>query len=240
MVELKLPDNTKRFLEEYNPNHGGLSDKFEVEKVDSEAMKDYMNCFKEWNNKRELTKLTNYLDTYQLVNNYEPTSVNLKNIQDFIYKVEDYYKILPDYAGLFLSYLSNELCSEEKITLEIEKPWNLLGFKNSKILEIDGNCGGECGYKNERVFVVNGDCGHFCGYRNERVIVVNGDCERWCGEKMERGNIVVEGDCGENCGDDMKGGEIHLNRDYESIGDHSGGKIYHLGTLIYENGVEVN
>ncbi len=239
MVELKLPDNTKIFLDRYNSNQGGLSGKFEVENVDSDAMENYLNCFKEWTIAREPTNLT--IETsYELINKYESNSVNPNKIQEFIYEVEYYYKILPKYAGLFPSYLLNELCSEKEITLEIDKPWDYLGFKNSKNLNIIGACGDSYGYENTGNIVIEGDCGDLCGNgMTEGKIIVNGNCGCWCGDDMKGGNIVVKGDCGDLCGYNMTGGEIHLNGDYESIGEHSGGKIYHLGTLIYENGVEV-
>ncbi len=258
MVELKLPDSTRRFLEEYNPK-GRIFDKFEPKKVDSDVMEDYMDCFKKWDAAQEQTIDLNW--AYRFVNDYKPASVNPENIQGFISEVEDFYGELPNRAGLFPFYLINELCPEKEIALKINKPWNYIGFKNSKILEMDGNCGDICGENmTGGEIVVNGDCGLMCGnHMTGGKVIVNGDCGLMCGycmaggeivvkdecgtecgKSMAGGKVIVNGDCGDKCGVDMVGGEIYLNGDYESISRHSGGKIYHKGKLIYKDGEKVS
>jgi hypothetical protein len=51
---------------------------------------------------------------------------------------------------------------------------------------------------------------------------------------MEGGIITIEGDAGKMVGNMMRGGEIHLNGNYESIGDVWGGRIFHKGRLIVD------
>ncbi len=258
MVELKLPGNMRRFLDGYNLNQGGLSGKFEpIEMIHAD---NYLDAFKIWNEKYTLLKRRLPFDVYDPVENYEPLPADQNAIQELISGIEMDFERIPEYAGIYVSFLINESCSEKDIAVEIKKTWDHLGIYNSKNLKITGDCGNDCGIwmKNGEI-VVNGGCDSWVGNGMEKgkiivkgtaylgvgahmeggEIIVEGDVQNFVGGDMAGGKITIEGNVYGFVGKDMTGGEIHLNGNYESIGEPSGGKIYHNGKIIYENGVKI-
>ncbi len=134
-----------------------------------------------------------------------------------------------NYDGIPISALLN-LSPEEKIEIEIKKPWNLLGMYNQKNIRIKGKvrrCLGVGMIKGE--IVVEGDAEDYVGeLMKSGKIIVNGNVENYAGYHMQGGEIWVNGDAGKGLGRFMEGGRIVVNGNAEDgIGDCMfGGEIW--------------
>jgi len=107
--------------------------------------------------------------------------------------------------GIPISVLLNQ-SPEEKIEIEIKKPWECLGMFNQKRLEIKGGVGDYLGRN-----MIKGE------------IRVEGDVGNYAGALMGGGRIVIDGRTGEEIGYRMSGGEIWI-------------KDLELGNLSYDLG----
>ncbi len=129
------------------------------------------------------------------------------------------------HAGVFISYVVNEVYPYDEIELRVNMPVGRLGTYNTgKKWAITGNVGQGTG------------CEMSAGE-----ILVRGSSDCHLGLRMNGGKIIVEGHAGMLVGIGMKSGEIRINDSYESAGYHiEGGGIYCRGKRIYENGKAVS
>ena len=130
------------------------------------------------------------------------------------------------YDGIPISVLQN-LSPEEKIEIEIEKPWNFLGMYNQKNLKIKGKVGRCLGIDMPKgEIIVDGDAESVGEWMKGGKIIVNGNVD-YAGDHMRGGEIWINGDAGE-IGSFMEGGRIVVNGyAKERIGDcMSGGEIW--------------
>ena len=135
------------------------------------------------------------------------------------------------YDGIPISALQN-LSPEEKIEIEIKKPWGDLGMYNQKTLRIKGNVGDFLGNKMiGGKIVVEGDAEDYTGYYMcDGELWINGNTGNVLGNYLRGGRIVVNGKAGKKIGYRMGGGEIwvkELNLENLSFPEEMGvGKIY--------------
>jgi formylmethanofuran dehydrogenase subunit C len=105
-------------------------------------------------------------------------------------------------------------------------------------LLIEKDAGNNLGHEMEDGWIyTKGDCGNSVGARmGFGNIVVKGNVRDHLGEYNEGGEITVHGNAGVNVGELMTGGDIHINGEIGSIGNVKGGRIYHKGKLIVDEG----
>lgn len=141
-------------------------------------------------------------------------------------------------AGIFLSAMINNGQDTEYIihTNHLSKMLDLIGFRNSKNIIVNGNVGRRAGcLMRDGSFIVKGNAGNVLG--DGMVggrIVINGDAEAIVGDNLVDGEIVVEGNI-RSLGR-IYGGRIRILRDVlfalaelqESI---RGGEIHIEGNL---------
>jgi len=147
--------------------------------------------------------------------------------------------------GPFLSVLINNGRDSDYVihTGHLTKELHYLGYENTKSITVIGNVGDYLGYVMKGGSItVNGNAASEVGCQMEGgTITVNGNAWQHLGAGMGGGSIIVRGNAGKEVGanfwgkTEMVGGEIHLEGDYESLGqDIRGGKIYHKGVLIVD------
>jgi hypothetical protein len=157
-----------------------------------------------------------------------------EDVRNFCLKLAEFQdeNMICEKSGVFLSALINSGVDERYsiITSHLAaKPW-FLGYRNTKTVIIEGDCGLGVGAQMKGGF-----------------IEVRGSVEDRLGAEMEGGKIIVKGDCGDEIGGichfqnkPMSGGEIHIEGNignlYWDWGGRKtiGGKIYHKGRLIFE------
>lgn len=187
--------------------------------------KDYLKAFDEWNERKDglYNGGIDVSKAYKMIGECSPlpkTEMEIQALLDLI--PED----AADRAGVFISYLVNEVYQYDEIELRTNKPIGFLGTKNAnKKLTIMGDVGDYVGTSmtGGGEIVIKGNAGNDIG---------------WC---MKGGKITVEGSAGWRVGNARRGGYIHLFGDYESIGDSyydlwkTGGigAVYHNGEQIY-------
>jgi formylmethanofuran dehydrogenase subunit C len=138
--------------------------------------------------------------------------------------VEAFCVMLPEFqgeknfsfkAGLFLSALINSSKESRFIvhTRHLAEPIDVLGYKNTKDI------------------VVNGNAGHGIGIMMESgTIVVNGNVGECLGDRMSGGSITVNGDSGIYTGDRMEGGELRVNGSIDDLSPlFRGGNVFENG-----------
>lgn len=177
--------------------------------------KDFLEAFNEWNKRKE--KLWNGgLDVgkvYAMVSEYAPLPKTEREIQALLDLIPDE---AANHAGVFISYLVNEVYPYDEIELRTGKPIGKLGTHNTKKRwRIAGDVGNDAGMS-----MTGGE------------LVIRGNAANSIGWCMKGGKIIVEGNAGKWIGADRKGGEIHISGTYESIWSEKGGAIYHKSELI--------
>ncbi len=188
-------------------------------------MEDYLETFERWNgNHYSSDKYSSDKKAYESVGNFKPLPATVDEVEEFLDRTEN------SRAGLFASYCLNEIYSEDKIELKVEKPHNYLGAYNSgKRWRIHGNVGNQAGFEmSGGELVVDGNAGHhFCGnmsggkavlYRSAGEFAgtgmrggelqVNGSVRGYAGNRMQDGRITVQGSAGEAPGSEMEGGKV--------------------------------
>lgn len=121
-----------------------------------------------------------------------------------------------NHAGVFISYIVNEVYQYDAIELRTNKPIGHLGTRNSR-----------------KRWVIIGDVGDDAGCDMKGgELLVAGNAGNALGICMKGGKIIVNGNAGRFVGAARYGGEIHLCGTYESIYAEKEGAVYHEGTLI--------
>lgn len=185
--------------------------------------KDYLKAFDGWNERNGLSNGIAVPKAYEMTGECSPLPKTEMEIQALLDLIPE--KSI-DHAGVFISYIVNEVYPYDEIELRTRKPIGFLGTKNaSKKLTIMGNAGDHVGTSmTGGELVIKGNSGNDIG---------------WC---MDGGKITVEGSAGWRVGENRSGGEIHLLGDFESIGDRrydtsktvrKTGAVYHNGEQIY-------
>jgi len=128
------------------------------------------------------------------------------------------------YAGIYVSYLVNEVYPERKIKLNLKRLPRLpfLGLYNTeKTWVLKGNAGNSVGRGAKGGFIiVKGDTGEGVGeYMEGGKIIIRGRCDGYAGIGMKDGEIIIERDVGNVVGRDMKGGTIKIKA---NAGDNVG------------------
>ncbi len=185
--------------------------------------KDYLKAFNEWNERNGLSNGIDVPKAYEMTGECSPLPKTETEIQALL-------DLIPEksanHAGVFISYIVNEVYTYDEIKLRTNKPIGFLGTKNaSKKLTIMGNVENKVGTSmTGGELVIKGNSGNDIG---------------WC---MDGGKITVEGSAGWRVGENRSGGEIHLLGDFKSIGDRcydtsktgrKTGAVYHNGEQIY-------
>lgn len=184
--------------------------------------KDYLKAFDGWDERIETLWNGNGIDVpkaYEMAGECSPlpkTEMEIQALLDLIPETS------ANHAGVFISYIVNEVYPYDEIELRTRKPIGFLGTKHaSKKLTIMGHVGDHVGTSmTGGELVIKGNSGNDIG---------------WC---MHGGKITVEGSAGWRVGENRSGGEIHLLGDFESIGDRcydtsKTGAVYHNGEQIY-------
>ncbi len=185
--------------------------------------KDYLKALNEWNERNGLSNGIDVPKAYEMTGKCGPlpkTEMEIQALLDLIPEKS------ANHAGVFISYIVNEVYPYDEIELRTNKPIGFLGTKNaSKKLTIMGNVENNVGTSmTGGELVIKGNSGNDIG---------------WC---MDGGKITVEGSAGWRVGENRSGGEIHLLGDFKSIGDRcydtsktvrKTGAVYHNGEQIY-------
>jgi len=167
-------------------------------------------------------------------------------------------------AGYFLSALINRGGVSDYVihTRHLAKKIYYLGIENYKNITVNGDVGGELGYlMKSRSIIVNGNVESNVGkfmkrgtiivagnvdvgvgeYMKGGTIIVNGNATDGVGTFMGGGAITVQGDASGEIGFMMYGGEIRIEGEIGRISPTiRGGKIYHKGKLIVDNGERIS
>ena len=160
---------------------------------------------------------------------------------------DEEYVIFTENWGFEADFLGEENC--KKIIINGDVGCALGAEMRSGSIVLGGNAGDEVGIVMSGGKIrVDGDVFGHCGESMEGgEITIMGNVKpeknslrtllggtNYLGRAMENGKIVVMGDVSVIIGENMTGGEIHLEGDYESIGNVIHGKIYHKGKLIVD------
>ncbi|MFA5856787.1 MAG: hypothetical protein WC867_05485 [Candidatus Pacearchaeota archaeon] len=155
---------------------------------------------------------------------------------------DEEYKFSPD-PGIFISALINK-SKEERFNLnfrEKNKDISILGYRNNKIITIEGNVGSHLGKKMESgLITLNGDCLHYPGMRmKDGTIIINGKTPS-AGLYVEGGKIIVNSDYEDiSIGQCLLGGTLVFNGELSGKFTSYGfrGEIYHKDRLVGKDGV---
>ncbi len=213
MDYLEKADRSGCIPERFNVDEAGNVETQPAKPKTGFDAKDYLNAFSEWNERKTELWGQNGLDVgkaYDMTKEFGPLPKTQEEIQALL-------DLIPEEnaspAGVFISYLVNEVYQYDKIELKISKPFCHLGICNEK-----------------KKWKIVGDTGdHTGGGFSGGEMTVYGNTGRGTGVYMKGGKIAVNGNVGGSVGECMTSGEIHLNGDYESLGDLKGGSIYHNG-----------
>lgn len=186
------------------------------------------------------------------------TAYTAKDVEKFVLTATEFQDVrfFPTFLGVFLSALINLGKDSEYVihTHHLQTPPWLLGFKNSKLITVEGDLGVDGGIdmKNGRlavngnvrsvglsmkngIIIVNGNStGDDCFLMKGGTVLIRGNSGVLTGQRLDDGVLIVKGNVGRLVGNAMNGGVIHLLGDYESIGGVQHGKIYHKGKLIVD------
>jgi hypothetical protein len=139
-------------------------------------------------------------------------------------------------AGGFLSAMINLGDGKEFVvhTGNLDRAPDWLGYRNTKSIIVEGDCGNLVGNQQEGRMLVMGSVGNNAGRKmHQGVLYVDGDAGMNLGY-MAFGTIIVIGDAGdyvgkEACGEIHVGGNMGIAARDEMDGIR---RIYHKGTLI--------
>lgn len=139
----------------------------------------------------------------------EDISLLSKDLKEF--EKEEFFAC----GGFYLSALSNS-AQEREIILHVQdigKKISSLGYKNKKVLAVEGDIGNLGGYKMEGgKMVVKGRAARSVGKEMRGgEILIKGNAGYWVGEGMTGGKITIEGNVGDIIGLGMENGEIAVH-----------------------------
>jgi len=183
---------------------------------ENQALRQMAEAFQKFNHDRYKND-AGYEKALQLVKGMDYTSADVTKFSILLadFQNEENFK---EKAGLFLSALINHGTEQDYLVhVRLLDEIQYLGYKNTKNIVIEGNCG-QIG--NEMIsgrITVIGNSGGRLGLRMKGgKIIVKGNSGSGIGEGMEGGTIIVEKDAEYNIGPSMKGGEIIIKGDAES------------------------
>ncbi len=139
-------------------------------------------------------------------------------------------------AGLIISTMINMSKDADHLvfTNHLAEQPDVLGFKNTKDITIEGHAGTQLGFYMEAgVIVVNGNTGIMTGRDMKGgKIIIRKNAGRYLGDGMEGGVIVVSGNTGQDAGELMKGGEIIICGDKFHLSNSEFNRLYGGGKII--------
>lgn len=199
---------------------GGNVETLRAEPRPGVDVRSYLEAFNDWNERKE--RLWNGgLDlekAYGLVGKCGSLPKTESEIQELLYAIPEKDA---NHAGVFISYVVNEVYPHKEIELRVERPFGKLGTLNrEKKWRLIGDVGEDIG----------------CAMTGGEIIIEGnaGDCIGIC---MKGGKITVNGNAGGGVGAGRYGGEIHLHGTYETISPEKEGRIYHNGRPMGGEGV---
>ena len=218
----------RRFLL-YKPEKGQIVRRQDI--IENKALKQLALAWKEYLIGLNSVPLPNTYD--KALDLVKDLKFSAADIQKFVIGLTLFQELdrFPAKAGVFLSALINS-CTDREFLINVRHlsvPLFCFGYRNTKIVTVEGNLIGEVGYyMKSGTIIVNGDV---LGGRDIHPTTHIGAC-------MEGGKIVINGNShGNGIGASMRDGEIHLNGDHMHVASNIfGGSVYHKGKLISHSG----
>jgi len=154
-----------------------------------------------------------------------------KGLKEF--ETEEFFS----YTGLYLSAMSNN-AREDEINLQVQdigRKLNSVGYRNRKVLVIEGDIGNLGGYEmvGGRMIVAGNAASSLGKHLHGGEIMIRGNAGYWVGEGMMGGKITIVGHVGDLLGLEMENGEITVHGDAGNYVGRSmkGGTITIVGNV---------